>query len=314
MKIHQHIGVAGRFRVIKHRVDENGVEIPGSREDLGFPNLITNSGLDELAGGGWITHVRIGTGSTPPSNGDTALVSQVAVSSSNASTNATSAGNGTWSAMTFTWVFAQGAVVGNIAELGASTGAAASLFSRALVVDGAGNPTTISVTAIDILTVIYELRFYWDVSDKVQTVTINSVEYTMTSRMCQSSAQRVSGWRVFGHSGDTSQASTSPLTLVGGTPALGPITGDLIGGTGAVRSSANPTLGAYTAGSYTRSQTWSIATADGNIAGGIRGWSMWEGNNRRSVPCQTIVTPAIPKDSTKTMTITVVYTWGRYTP
>ena len=52
------------------------------------------------------------------------------------------------------------------------------LFSRALIRDGAGNPTTLTVTAIDILTVTYQLRLYRPTTDIVSTVCSTAV-YTM---------------------------------------------------------------------------------------------------------------------------------------
>lgn len=320
MIIDQHFGVEGRYKLMLSRGDADGNPVPGTGRVVGeFPNLITNNGMDALSGALWFNVVRLGTGNTTPAVGDTALANQIAASGTNLSLATGGAADGSWSSLTATWVFAQGAVVGNVSEIGTSSGATGNLFSRALIVDGSGAPTTISVTAMDILTVVYEFRVYYDLTDKVTTVNVLGVDYTLTTRACQLGARRANSWYSYGHTGDNN-STTQPLFVFGstgtGTLALGPVTGDILrtGTTSQSRSAYPAAMGAYTAGSFTRTQTFTFNVDNGNVAGGIKAVSMWEGNERRSIPCQTLVSPPIPKDATKTMTWTVRFTWSRYTP
>lgn len=147
------------------------------------PNLITDAGMDSLGLAGsnsaWAM-LAVGTGTTPPQFTDTALAAQVAQTGNGGFPN-----NGIVSGNTCThtgvFTFPLGGVVGNISELGIRGVASGSLFTRALVTDGSGNPTSVTVTAADQLVVTYRVVFTVDQS--IQTATVvdpnSSISYTI---------------------------------------------------------------------------------------------------------------------------------------
>lgn len=117
------------------------------------------------------TRFKVGSGSNTPALSNTDLQNTVATINSSASDIIVS--NYSYDTPSDSFIFTLskrmdfplGGVIANISEVGVfSTGAAGSniganalLFSRALVVDGLGNPTTIPVTAEDQLAVTYTL-------------------------------------------------------------------------------------------------------------------------------------------------------------
>jgi hypothetical protein len=119
---------------------------------------------------GLFTQFKVGTGSNNPLLTDTDLQAPVATVTTSAAD--TVSVNYLYDAdsdsfvytMSRTMPFALGAVVANISEVGVwslttSFGTNPRLFSRALIKDGFGNPTTITVTAEDQLVITYTLTF-----------------------------------------------------------------------------------------------------------------------------------------------------------
>lgn len=140
----------------------------GSVETYQAPNLVLDSGIAIATAGGngitsnlLLTNCVVGTGATPPAVTDTALVSQLAVSPNGVMQSGTYSydeiGDDLSAVTVMRYTFAIGAVVGNISEIGIRPSGQTNLFSRALIVDGGGSPTTITVTASDQLIVDYTL-------------------------------------------------------------------------------------------------------------------------------------------------------------
>src|SRR5690606_12895632 len=161
------VGVRGRYRLTVR-----GGDMRVRRESPWIDNLITNIGLDSLASGTSSRTCVVGTGNTAPNAADTALASQVA-STTTTVTSSIQTDNNSPYGMTATVVkrFAQGAAAGNLAEVGIGS-AANALFSRALIVDEEGNPTTLSVQSDEVLDVTYQLIAYPPLSDVEDTVAI----------------------------------------------------------------------------------------------------------------------------------------------
>lgn len=163
-----HCTVEGRYMIEAVRILPDGTE---ERRTLApwFKNLIVDNGLEMIGNSGSndiLLGCLVGTGNTAPANSDSNLKNYV--TGTNNRTSSTFAwvrneGSGVrYVQRRMTWRFPQGAAAGNLAEVGISSGVTnANLFSRALIVDGSGNPTTITVTAIDFLDVTYEFR--WNV-------------------------------------------------------------------------------------------------------------------------------------------------------
>lgn len=272
-----------------------------------FRNLITDSGLDRLGSGGnpWTT-CRVGTGNTPPAVTDTQPAAQ-----RSATTNKTLTTNGINSAEgysweRYTWTFAQGAVTGNIAELcvgWASSGAG--IFSRALIKDSSGNPTTIPIASNEILRVTWEVRVAWPTVDLTGTQVFTGNKggtYNWTSRA-----------RLVGTSPNWTIANAAAVVALqanyvnyGG--ALGPITGEP---TYTARDSVSSFLtpGAYVPASFKATGVLSLDLAYGNSAAGIK--SITFTTTMLNCAFQMAFDPPIPKTAEDFLSLPLSVSWGR---
>lgn len=150
------------------------------KKELSFKNLITDNGLNLWAGSSQsiiptasysnsLSNVCcVGSSSQPPSVSDTQLGSFVGETTT-AYLNTTSDVNQTnapffVSAKKY-FQFAVGAAAGNISEVGVGT-SRNSLFSRALIIDSLGNPTTIQVLPDEILQIEYEIVYFINEGDQ----------------------------------------------------------------------------------------------------------------------------------------------------
>jgi hypothetical protein len=136
----------------------------------------------------WYLH--FGTGASPATRADTGLetpLNQRITSTSNLTeVNRQSVGAVCTEEITFVFVGAQGTVQGNVAELGLgqSTSATTKMFTRSLIKDGNGNPTTLSLGPNDILTVYYTITKFTDITATnvlaSTVVDINGISTTCT--------------------------------------------------------------------------------------------------------------------------------------
>lgn len=174
-------GVAGFINMqVKHA--------DGTMTETGwFKNLILDTFFNRYAANNtMITSAivcRVGTGATPPANGDTALVSQVATQARTSGSDVVGAidapNNRVVAKSVNQFIFSVGAVAANIAEVGfefapTSGGVNANqLNSRSLTKDSFGTPTPITVTATDQLIVNYTFEVYVPLVDYTTTVAID---------------------------------------------------------------------------------------------------------------------------------------------
>lgn len=307
---------AGYFRLQVHRA---GAEI----QDTGwFPNLITNQGLDWFGtappnynvsyGQPLIaTHCGVGTGNTAPAFTDTRLTSFLAMFPSTTGSNVENVTTSTYVpgppayySQIKTYSFATGAVVGNVAEVGVGNTAQADtnpqLFNHALILDGSGNPTTISVTSADALTVTYELRQYFDLTDNTYTMTIGATNYSGTYRRAQ---VNTFGYQNF---------QTVPYDFNGQyftSVYNGSIAATTSHPSGTSTTTATGSWAAYNTGTYFVTGTASFSLSQGNLTGGITAIMT---TNDTTGSYQFAVSPAIPKTSSYTMTLNYNISWARY--
>ncbi len=202
------IGIAGFFKLEAFKgiaiVDADGVwrgrvhEFKGSRRKLTgwMPNQILDAGRNIMAtSSNWAgvgSKCQVGTNSTTPLATDTQLLGYVAgtatqqAHSSGAQSSSPYFG---WDLMTYR--FGVGAAEGILSEAGVgwSTADGPYLISRALIVDGGGTPTSVTVLANEFLDVTYQLRYYPPLGDTLETVTLNGVSYDLISR-----ASAVTSW------------------------------------------------------------------------------------------------------------------------
>ena len=285
----------------------------GSTTETGwFKNLVLNSGLDRLGSSSEIIkYARVGTGTSVPAVTQTSLDAQIAASPQiSAATSRVNSGSPLYQTLfSYTFTFAQGAVVGNITEVGIgwlSTGAG--LFSRALILDNLGFPTTLTLVAIDQLTVYYRLNLVPSIADTTGSVTINSIPYTYVCRPAN-----IGNWAnnttTFQNSGDWfSNAYYSSNIDTYGTGVLGPVTGVPTGSVlGQQPTRANVT---YSNGTYYRDSSWTWSPAQANFVGGIQSIVFVWGTNANYY-FQIRFDTRIPKDNTMTLTLQLRYSWNR---
>lgn len=184
------LGAKGRFKVQVLRADGT-VRLDRPWQD----NLITNYGMDYMIGkyrdtvgsSSLMEYCRVGTGATPPTNGDVALAAQVGAVSANGATSAIAplvAAEAPYAAQRAVYTFGRGAVVGNLTELGLSFATTGSnLCTHALFLDTNGQPVTIVVAADEQLIITYEIRLYIPTVASSSTVTdpTTNVQYTIRS-------------------------------------------------------------------------------------------------------------------------------------
>ena len=295
--------LAGRFKIEALKIDNTGEEVAGSRRVVAdwFDNLVTNNGLDlfgdSLAS---IQYCQVGTGSATPANGNTALASRVAGTSTiqNTSEGAQS------SAPYFCWVqntyrFAEGVAAGNLAEVGIGASSAANLFSRALILDNMGSPTTITVLSDEVLDVTYELRVYPPDEDFEGTVTLDSVDYDVVGRAAGVNSNAY--WSIY-YTGTNNVAQLASAY----NGAIAGVTGIPSGSASAATSISTAS---YSAASLLRDATLNWGLESGNLAGGISAVMVRFGVGTY----QFSFSPAIPKTNTNVLALTVRNSWARKT-
>lgn len=286
------LGLSGHFKL-------EAVGKDGSKRFLAeFTNLITDNGLDLLASETQANAALIacvGSGNTAPSVADTALDSLIASVSSLATGGSTGQGIDTverYTVMTKTYLFGLGAAAGNISEVGVGRGEN-NLFSRSLVKDEQGNPTTITVLANEYLTVTYTLKIKQPVSD---------TSFSVSGYSCVLRPASVNNTIYWGGGGmalatgssDRSAATTGSLTAITSNPSF----------TSANRA-ISATNDAYTNGTFTRtgSLLWSTGQSNFSITVFVL--------NFGCCAFQMSVDPPINKQNTDELTIGVTIQWGR---
>lgn len=297
----------GRYMLIKR--DAWGVEI---ERTPWFDNIILDSGLNRWGTGLVIGGAAIGTDNTAPNASQTGLLAQTTY------TTGTGTGHGTASALgsspynnTYTVVYRTvlGQLNGNYYEVGVGwlTG---NMFSRALILDGGGSPTVISVTSAQQLDIVYQLSVYPPLTDiGPTTITISGVNYDVTGRACQ--VNTLSG------GGSPSWSPSLALTgAIGGSLSFNSFSNTYTGTLGAITGSPSGTSdpsGSITANAYSNNSlqrtayaTYSLTQA--NLSGGIKSTRFWWGS---LAGFQYEFNPVIPKDSTKTLVLNYSINWAR---
>ena len=307
--------VRGRFKLQVFKLDDSGNEL--YRRDVAeFDNLITNYGLDAFGSTSFMPVCGVGTGNTAPAVGNITLQSQSMLSTSTLNlTNAVNASSPYETTGSTTYRFPAAASNINIAEVGVGINNAGALncFSRELIRDGLGNPTTISLLTNEILDVTYQLKYYPPLADVTGTITLGGSNYSYTVRAARCGAGPNTGdtWTAF-----TTNNAGAPrwLTEFGATDickaydgAIGAITGLPSGTAYNVGASSDCTVLAYTNGNYYRDFQFIFTLARGNAVGGIE--AILCCTNRGIF--QIGFSPAIPKNSTNQLTLVMRIAWSR---
>ena len=273
-----------------------------------FPNLITNGGLERMGDNSdWLSRTYVGSGSAAPNFNDSAMNNFVAVTTSNQSAVTGSQSTAPY----FAWVrvtrrFAAGAAAGNLSEAGVGWDTA--LFSRALIVDALGNPTTITVGAEQFLDVTYEFRFYPKTTDDTGSFTLTGSiggTYDYIFRAAKVTIQNtVNAWEVAQNgtilNGVTSNSNGRRVY----DGAIGPITGEP---SGQVDTANSIGVSAYSAGSLLSKATLQFGLDSANFATGIASARVKMGIGAFQVE----FTPAIMKTNERLLSLEFSHSWGR---
>lgn len=280
--------------------------------ELTFPNLIVDAALNRMGSGSTPTsqslYCRLGSGTVEPNVSQTGLVNPTGGTSSVGSSGVWgNSGSAPWyNFYRRVYTFNPGVSPGNHTEIGffSSAGVNTNIFSRALIKDELGNPTTLTLLPDEYLYVTYEIRSYvGDLTDQQTTITLGATTYNVNVRKVGvSNANGIWDpsqspyvdllWKI---SNNATQPSNTAMDIPGGTTW-----------------SASNSLTAYVQNSLQRSLVSSAGPSQANISGGIRQFYFTTSSGYSGFSLS--FDAPIPKDSEKSMSITFTSEWSRYVP
>ena len=295
-------GLSGRYKL--------SVMKPDGRirmETEWFNNIILNTGLDVIGvynyGRNYLGHCHVGTGTSTPIVTQTALDNLIYSASYSSRSSSAQGSAPYYGKKIVTYTFAAADADHTLSEIGVSDGSGI-YFSRALIVDGSGNPTTISLVTGEILIASYELRIYPGSvdGDYAQTgVNIGGSSYTVTSR-----ASHVTDSGYWGNGlGAGIPNNFTGINVYDG--ALGAVTS---GPTGNTLVSSSASDGSYSSSSFNINETFGFNISSGNFVTGISA-AIIASTDAPTGAYQYSFSPAIPKDSSKTLSLTFNLSWAR---
>lgn len=318
------LNMAGRYQLVVGKLDADGNEVPGSRRVAvpWFDNLITDAGMDYLGSTDQdnLAMCRIGTGNTAPADADTSLVAQVGTGTTTEGIGSANGydGAGNYLYRRVSRRFNPGTVDGvNLAEVGMAASNVVNLFSRSLIKDTGGSPTTITLAADEYLDVLYELRLYLPANDATTTATIDGVSTTVTIRY-STYADTLASWSG-GLGVRMGMPSYLPGTAYGRAVDTLPAATSKFFSSGSDTNNGTITLASYSPGTYTTTATVVFGPAIANLTGGIQCMLM-AGNGSGSYDSRYDspygfwaynFSTKLNKTSTRKATVTVGVTWGR---
>lgn len=306
------MGVEGWFTLRARRRSGRVTRERSFRRSGTFHNLITDLGLNRFgtqSDTNLYRYCHVGTGTTPPANSDTQLVTFLGNVTTNApvASKSNSGSPDYYSSLTLKWTSAIGALGNNnLTEIGISAQTTNGLlFSRELIRDSEGDPTSFPIDTDEQLEVTYELRIYPKLTDTEAEVTIGGTTYDTTTRPLAVSSSTYWGATQPG-SGDVQAA------IKGGFGNNIVFSGDLVAVTAAI-SSISGHLGeatsvssdSYTNDSFLRDggAMWNVSTGNGDIK-----------TVQLRYGCalfQTRYDPVIVKTNVQTLTLRQRIAWAR---
>lgn len=308
--INLNLEVRGRYKVL--------VECGLSKDikyDLEFDNLIVNTGLDaiglELAQpsssiGGFVTLAGgfvLGSGNTPPQPTDVKLETPIKHGGNGSVTRISNLEEFPTTKVTATYsrTFAQGFWIGNVSEIGLQKDRVdGRLFSRALILDLEGNPTTITLLGTDIVTLSYIFTIHYpeDISGSVPVETSSGTQPLNFTVRPSALATAIGVDAAVGPSGD--------FRIYTVNAALGPVSG-YPSGSVLPASGSTYTPNPYIQGSYSRTAKITVPVQLGNGSIKAVAWRIsllggW----------QVLFETPIVKDNTQILELEVGLTWSRH--
>lgn len=168
---------SGAFRIQKTNIESGDVYFDSGE----FSNNLLNNFFSSSSAN--LVHCFVGSDASV-SNTDTALTSIGSTGSVTRSVTSEVDGQGkvTWKLIS-TFSFASGAVIGNMSCIGISSSSemtGTNLKIKSLIKDVNGDPTAITATATDQITVTHTLTLTWNQSQPLGSVSIDGVNYDAT--------------------------------------------------------------------------------------------------------------------------------------
>lgn len=273
-----------------------------------FENLILDGGLNRFGSSTAALYplCYVGTGTVAPAATDTQLGAWVATSSSGASSAGAGVAPNYESYVQGVYTFVLGAVVGNMTEVGVGSSPTA-LWSRALILDGLGVPTSFPVAADEQLEVTYRLYQYPPMADVATTQLVGGTTYNVIIRPGKVTSTNFWGPRPASSSSYSQPAAQITNSTSGGTA----YTGNKLDATstaniaGTLGNTTSVTHVAYAGGTFYQdcAMIWNPSNGNGNIRTVLqnRGTTVWQ------IEYQTV----IPKTATQTLTLPFRMAWAR---
>jgi hypothetical protein len=301
------VELAGRFKLVATNSKTGATRLLADW----FDNLIVNQGLNRIGvtSSQLFENCMVGSGTTSP------VATQVSLTNQIASTNTKSVADVSgvdpsgveYSYIRRTFRFPAGSATGNLTEVGVGWNSTA-IFSRTLIKDQNGQPTSIQVLSDEFLDVLYEFRIYAP-GDINGTVDISGTSYAYTIRPRDFNASSASSGSVYARwAGGVVSFYAGTVVQGGGqvaysTNTLVPISSDF--STTLLGAETSHVNGTYVADSFERSHTTvfgltPVTAAIGGLAltGSIGKW-------------QVVFPVKIPKSSSNVFTLNWKTTWAR---
>lgn len=285
-----------------------------------FDNLITNNGLNAYgARRGWpLAACYIGRGTNAPSVDDTSLGQPAgeALCERNYQTIAPVAPDYV-SGVVISYRFNAGTVVGNFSEVGIGDAGSNVLWSRALILDQQGNPSTISVQENEYLDVYYTLYLHPPITEtKAFVVDINGVSHNVSARLAKASENGIAvgdhPYRVYFDVGRLSSVNTDSTSLGSITETVNGVQTDTSSGGYPYRPTGS--INSYVENSFKCSTTFHFGLANDNYQNGISGLEFKTVDSYAGflMYFQYLINPPIMKTNRQELDLTFEYSWGRY--
>lgn len=275
-----------------------------------FKNLILNQGLDRIATTGANSlygSFHVGTGTAVPTAADTQLAQAVGPSVTFNGTPSAGAPPDYVSSQLMTGTSAIGAYgTVNLTEIGVGSNNRNQLFSRALIVDAAGNPTAFPISSDEQLRVTYELKQYPPLGDAEFQVNVSGTRDVIVRSL---NVNNINGWsprspQTVDANFDIYVVQSSRAFYTGG---LNDITATQPLGTMVSNTSNNSaSLSPYEAGSHKRQFRINWASNQGN-SDQLR-------TSRVQLNCCTFQVqyePPLSKNAEQTLFLEYEIAWGR---
>lgn len=289
-----------------------------------FPNMILNAGLDRIGegGNGVIRGVAVGTNNTPPAATDTALLGLVAYTENGMSVAKNDPQTTPYYIEgVYQWTFPQGVTEGNLNEIGIGWSSTA-LFARSLIKDGSGNPLTLVIGSIDVLTVYYKVRKYPNLGTYNFDFDIGATTHSVTAKAFVAANNRFASIthespNLAGYFGIPNRfilLYSYPTTL-GATILDAPSAPNSTGSHYIYNWSSNYSIDTasypYVSGSYQKNFKLTFTNTNYcNWAEGIGGCILWTYLSA----WQMSWTPTIPKTNLDNLALVFRTSWSRYVP